>query len=93
MSDPRLDELTPDEFQGIMDNLLSDEFDQMTVTEFFGSLAAMDETEPEVIELTVHLENGELVLDQSALLPVTGSEILVDNKRIIIRLREPVQVS
>jgi len=93
MTDKRLEDLTPDEFQGLMEGLLSDDFDKVTVTESFGALAAMDEAEPEVIELTAHIEDGELVLEQPAPVPVTGSEILVNNKRIIIKLREKVEAS
>lgn len=93
MTDKRLEDLTPDEFQGLMEVMLSDDFDKVTATEFFGALAAMDEAEPEVIELTAHIEDGELVLEQPAPVPVAGSEILVNNKRIIIKLREKVEAS
>ena len=72
----------------MMGDLLSDHFDKVSVAEFFGALAAMDEAESEVIELNAHIEGGELVLDQPAALPVTGSEIRVNNKRIVIRLRD-----
>jgi hypothetical protein len=88
MSDPRLDELTSDEFQQVANGLLSEDFDKVTPTEFFGALAAMDEAEPEVIELSAHIKDGQLVLEQPAPLPVTGSEILIANKRIVIKLRE-----
>lgn len=48
MSDTLLEELSHDEFQGMMGDLLSDDFDKVSVTEFFGALAAMDEAESEV---------------------------------------------
>ena len=88
MNYPRLDELTPEEFQAMSEAMLSEDFDKITVTDFFGALAAMDEAEAEVIELTARVEAGQLVLEQPAPLPVFGSEILVNNKRIVIRLRE-----
>lgn len=88
MSDRPLEKLSHDEFQGMIGDLLSDDFDKVSVTECFGALAAIDETESEVIELNAHIEGGELVLDQPAALPVTGSEIEVNNKRIVIRLRD-----
>lgn len=87
MTDKRLGDLSSEEFQGMVDDMLSEDFDKVTVTEFFGSLAAMDEAEPEIIELTAHVERGELVLEQPAPLPVAGNEIRVDNRRIVIRLR------
>jgi hypothetical protein len=93
MTDKRLEDLSPEEFQGMMDDMLSDDFDKVTVTEFFGALAAMDEAESEVIELTAHIEGGELVLEQPAPLPVAGNEIHVNNKRIIIKLRESVEAA
>jgi len=91
MSDKRLEDLCPDKFQGMMEDLLKDDFDKVSVTEFFGALAALDEGEAEVIELNAHVEGGELVLEQPAALPVAGSEIRVNNKRIVIRLREQTQ--
>lgn len=60
MSDRLLEELSHDEFQRMMGNLLSDEFDRLQVTEFFGALAAMDETESELIELNAHIKGEEL---------------------------------
>ena len=88
MTEKRLEDLSPEEFQGMIDAMGSDEFAKVSVTEFFGVLAAMDEAEHEVIELTGHVEGGELILDQPAPLPVNGNQIDVDNKRIVIRLRE-----
>ncbi|MGH9845226.1 MAG: hypothetical protein ACREEM_41445 [Blastocatellia bacterium] len=88
MNDPRLDELGAEEFQAMMNGLLSNDFDKVTPADFFGALAAMDEVEPETIELTAFIKNGELVLDQPAPLPVKGSEILIADKRIVIRLRD-----
>jgi len=93
MTDKRLEDLSPDEFQGMMDGMLSDDFDKVTVTEFFGALAAMDEAEPEVIELAAHVEEGELVLERPAPLPVTRNEIRVNNKRIVIKLREKAKAA
>jgi hypothetical protein len=45
----------------------------------------------EVIELTGHVESGKLVLDQPAPLPVAGNEIRVNDKRIVIQLREKAE--
>ncbi|MBI1930835.1 hypothetical protein HYR99_42130 [Candidatus Poribacteria bacterium] len=90
MIDKRLEDLSPEEFQGMMDDMLSDDFDKVTVTEFFGALVAMDEADTEVIELTAHVEGKQLVLEQPAPLPVAGNEIRVYNKRIVIKLRENV---
>jgi hypothetical protein len=48
MSDRPLEELSHDEFQGMMGDLLRDDFDRVSVTEFLGALAAIDEAESEV---------------------------------------------
>jgi hypothetical protein len=88
MSEKRLEDLTQEEFQGMLDDMQGDDFDRVTVTEFFGALAAIDEAEQEVIELTARIESGKLVLEQPAPLPVSGNEIRVDNKRIVIKLLE-----
>ena len=90
---PTLEELTPHEFQEMMDGMLSEDFDKVTVTEFFGTLAAMDEAEQETIELTAHVENGQLVMESPAPLSVAGNEIFINNKRIVITLREIVQAA
>ena len=39
MSDRPLEELSQDEFQKMMGDLLSDDFDKVPMTEFFGALA------------------------------------------------------
>jgi hypothetical protein len=42
----------------MMGDLLSDDFDKVSVTEFFGALVAMDEAESEVIELNATSKAG-----------------------------------
>jgi hypothetical protein len=93
MNNQRIDELTDDEFQMMASDMLSDDFDKVTATEFFGVLAAMDESEPEVIELTAHTEGGQLVFEQPAPIQVERNEILFHDKRIVIKLRESAEVS
>ena len=89
MNTPRIEDLAPDEFEALMERMLSEEYDQVTSTQLFGALAAQDTSEAEVIELTAHVENGQLVLEQPAPLRVKGSEINIYDKRIVIKLREP----
>jgi hypothetical protein len=62
MSEKRLGELTAQEFTGMMDFVLSDEFDQMPVSEFFGTLKAMDKAEaPERVLVKGHIEGDRLL--------------------------------
>jgi hypothetical protein len=45
--------LNESEFRGMLSYMASEEFDEMTVKEFFGVLVEMEETdETEVVELT-----------------------------------------
>jgi len=60
------------------------EYGQLTDAEFFGALKAMDEVDE--IKLTAHLENGQLVFDKSAPLPVEGNVIKIGVKRIVVEL-------
>ncbi len=45
MTNKRLEDLFPGEFHGMVDDMLGEDFNKVTVTEFFGALAAMDEAE------------------------------------------------
>jgi len=73
------------QFEGI----ICEHFHGIRVTDFFVALDAMDEVE-EVIEVTGHLENGQLVLHESQHLPVKDNEILLGNRRIVIRLQNKI---
>jgi len=64
----------------------------MTVNEFFDVLAEMEDAEAEVVELTAHVDEGQLVLEQPAPVPVAGNEIRFGDKRIVIKLREQASI-
>lgn len=60
-SEKRFGELTEPEFTGMMDFVLSDEFDQMPASEFFGTLKAMDKAKaPERVLVKGHIEDNKL---------------------------------
>jgi hypothetical protein len=62
MNEKRLGELTEQELLGMMDLVMSEEFDQMPASEFFGTLKAMDEADAvERVVVKGHVENGEFV--------------------------------
>ena len=89
MRGKKIEELNEAEFRGMLSYMASEEFDEMTVSEFFDVLAEMEEAdEAEVMELTAHIEGGQLVLEQPAPVPVVGNEIRLGDKRIVIKLRE-----
>lgn len=91
MSEKRLGELSEEEFEGMMDYMLSEEFDKVAAEEFFGALKAMDEADAaERIVIKGTVKDGALVLDPNAPLPVQGNEIRVGKKVIVIALEESV---
>ena len=62
MEEKQLGELSEQELEGMMDFVLSEEFDQMSASEFFSTLKAMDEAElPERVVIKGHVENDEFV--------------------------------
>jgi hypothetical protein len=81
-------ELDNDAFEALLLGTLGSDHPTPEMSPFFGTLAAMDEYAPEIIELSAHLENGSLVLDTPATLEVDGNKIFIQNKQIVIRLRE-----
>jgi len=67
--------------------MLSEDFGELTLNEFFTALAAIDEEEArEVIELTGLVKDSQFVFQEPALLRVKGNEIQLGDKRIIIKL-------
>lgn len=84
MSDNRLGELTEQELKGMMDFVLSDEFDQMSVSEFFGSLKAMDEADaPERVVVRGHVEGGQFLPDIVEGGTLEGRRIRVNKKSLV----------
>ena len=81
-------DLSDEEFEQVLDNLSTPEYGQLTDAEFFGALKAMDEADE--IKLTAHLENGRLVFDKPATLPVEGNVIKIGVKRIVVELAQRI---
>jgi hypothetical protein len=71
----------------MLENMSKPEYDALTAEEFFNILAAMDAADE--IHLTGHIENGQLVFDDPAPLPVKGNVIQLGPKRIVIDVRSP----
>ncbi len=62
MKEKRLGELSEQQFEGMMDFVVSEEFDQMPASEFVATLKAMDEADlPERVVVKGHVEDGEFV--------------------------------
>jgi len=89
MRGKKIEDLNEAEFRGMLSYMASEAFDEMTVKEFFDVLAEMEEAdETDIVELTAHIEKGQLVLEQPAPVSVVGNEIHLGDKRIVINLRE-----
>lgn len=80
-----LADLSEKEFDQMLENMSKPEYDALRAEEFFNILAAMgaDDT----IELSAHVNNGKLVFEQPAPLPVELNTILIGSKRIVIKLQ------
>jgi hypothetical protein len=88
MKDKTFDNLTDDQFSEVLDNILSEDFGDLSEEQFFTALSAIDEEQQEDILFTGEIRDGQLVLDKEAPVPVEGNAIYWGNKRLIIRLRE-----
>lgn len=85
----KIEELSNEEFQQMLENMSSDEVDRISTSDFFGVLAALEDEEEEVIELRGKVENGEFVFEEPAPIPVFGNAIKIGTKRIVITLANP----
>jgi hypothetical protein len=88
MKDKTFDVLTDEEFSEVLDNILSENFGDLSEEQFFTALSAIDEEPQEDILFTGEIRDGQLILDKEALVPVEGNTIYWGNKRLIIQLRE-----
>ncbi len=89
MNEKRLGELTEPEFTGMMDFVLSDEFDQMPASEFFGTLKAMDETgAPGRVVVKGHLEGDCFIPHAVEGAKLEGKRIRVNKEAVIEILLE-----
>lgn len=84
MSQKRLGELTEQELTGMMDFVLSEEFDQMPVSEFFGTLKAMDKAEaPKRVVVKGHVQGVKFIPHAVEGATLEGNRIRVGKEAII----------
>jgi len=89
VSEKTFADLTKEEFEELLKNMMEEHFHDLSPSEFFTALAAIDEEQPtEVIELTVSLKDGQLIFKEPAPLFVKGNEILLGDKRLVIKLAQ-----
>jgi hypothetical protein len=90
MMEKSWEDMTEEEFEGLLAGVQKDEFEQVTAEEFFSVLAAMDRADvaAERIRLKGRIENGQFVFAKSDQVRVHGNELWVAGKRIAIELEE-----
>ena len=87
MKEKRLGELSEQQLEGMMDFVFSEEFDQMSASEFFSTLKAMDKADsPERVVVKGRVENGEFVPHA-----VQGATLLED-KRIRVNKKAIIEI-
>lgn len=80
--------MSEQEFDQMLDNMSEPEYDALTSEEFFEILAAIDAAD--TLELSAHVENGQLVFEQPAPLPVNLNSILIGTKFILSCARRTI---
>ena len=81
-----IDEMTTDEFESFLVQVQEAEFDPLSFPAFMDMLWALQaERTDEVIEISAKLVDGDLCIETSSELPVRGNELILGNKRIVIK--------
>jgi hypothetical protein len=87
----KLEEMTEEEFEAVLDNLARPDYGEFTDEEFFGALAAMEASEPtERIELIGTVTADGVIFEPTDGVRVRGNEIWVGDKCLIVTLRRKV---
>ncbi len=87
MEEKRLGELSEEQLEGMMDFVLSEEFDQMPASEFLSMLKAMDEADlPERVVVKGHVEDGEFVPHAVQGAALLENKCISVNKKAIIEI-------
>jgi len=80
-----LADLSDTEFDQMLDNMSNPEYDAILSEKFFKILNTLDAAD--TLELSARVENGQLIFEQPAPLPVNLNTIMIGSKPIVIRLQ------
>jgi hypothetical protein len=88
MTDKTLAQMSAEEIEALLDTMQTEEFGELTTDEFFTALSAVAETPTprETIALTATVRNGELAFVEPSALPARGNELLLGDRRVVIKL-------
>jgi hypothetical protein len=85
-------DLEAHEFESLLENMVSEDYEQLTSEEFFGAWSAINaDRARQRLELTGEVRGDQLVLDAHSLVPVHGNEIHLGEWTIVIHLRPTVE--
>ena len=86
-NEPTFGDLSPEEFEQVLDNVFSDDFGDLTTNQFFEALAAIDATAPsKVIEINCTIDNGQLRLHPAEGIRALGNEIWIGDRKLVLKL-------
>jgi hypothetical protein len=88
MTDKTLAQMSSEEFEGLLDTMQTEGFGELAADEFFTALSALADTATprETIELTATVRNGQLAFLEPSPLPARGNELLLGDRRVVIKL-------
>jgi hypothetical protein len=87
MEPKSFDEMAEPEFEALLDNITEGTFDDLTLPSFMDTLWALETARAqEVIEVTATVEADGLRLSGPEGIIVHGNEIIVNGKRIVVKL-------
>jgi hypothetical protein len=87
MEPKSFDEMAEPEFEALLDNITAGTFDDLTLPSFMDTLWALETARAqEVIEVTATVEADRLRLSGPEGVIVHGNEIIINGKRIVVKL-------
>jgi hypothetical protein len=88
MADELMEALPPEEFDQLIESFIKRDDDRIDLPTFFAAMAEIEaRRRMKVIELSGTFDQGTVVFDTPAPLPVRSNEIRVGEMRIVLRLR------
>jgi hypothetical protein len=89
MEPKSFEEMSEQEFEELLDKISEGEFDKLTLPSFMDTLWALETARAqEVIEVAVTVEGDALRLSGPEGVIMRGNEIIVNGKRIVVKLAE-----
>ena len=89
MTKETIADLSTEEFKELMDNFIQREDDRIEPSTFLKAMEELEQQRAEKkIELTGRWENGEIIFDEPAPVPVERNTIFIGEAQVILKIRE-----